>query len=221
MCWGEDWMAGRRGVAGNSVEPRFDAVSFSWLSPAFCGIWSGSTVCSGLFAWMRKYGNLIKSDPTPQKSSWIRPCSLTFSQTTRDWIYDAGCIKVFSIWRDSIIVIRKESDQRRIWIIYGSRQAKRVPSNKLKINRFRSSFACAKYHPGLCSPFTHSVVSNECWWTVKALIRAVWSGPSLFTYVRRHVIAWRGPCITFSRVVKYVDPQIFVYVNPFTPEYFQ
>ena len=30
-----------------------------------------------------------------------------------------------------------------------------------KMHRFRSSCACAKYHPGLCSPFIHSVVSNE------------------------------------------------------------
>ena len=36
-----------------------------------------------------------------------------------------------------------------------------VPSNMLKIRRFRSSFACAKYHPSLCSPFIHSVVSDD------------------------------------------------------------
>ena len=26
---------------------------------------------------------------------------------------------------------------------------------------FRSSYACAKFHPDLCSPFVHSVVSND------------------------------------------------------------
>ena len=35
-----------------------------------------------------------------------------------------------------------------------------VPSSMLKLFRFRSSCACAKYHPGLCFAFIHSVVSN-------------------------------------------------------------
>ena len=30
-----------------------------------------------------------------------------------------------------------------------------------KMRRLRSSWACAKYHPGLCSPFVHAVVSND------------------------------------------------------------
>ena len=36
---------------------------------------------------------------------------------------------------------------------------KKVPLNICKNSRFRSS--CAKYHPGLCSPFIHSVVAND------------------------------------------------------------
>ena len=36
------------------------------------------------------------------------------------------------------------------------------------MRKFRSPCACAKYHPGLCSPFIHFVVSNESvsgqWW---------------------------------------------------------
>ena len=31
----------------------------------------------------------------------------------------------------------------------------------LKMRRFRSSYACIKYHLGLCSPFIHFVVSND------------------------------------------------------------
>ena len=31
----------------------------------------------------------------------------------------------------------------------------------VKMCRFRSSCACAKYHPGLCTPFLHSVVSKN------------------------------------------------------------
>ena len=29
------------------------------------------------------------------------------------------------------------------------------------MHRLRSSYICAKYHPGLCSPFIHSVASRE------------------------------------------------------------
>ena len=36
--------------------------------------------------------------------------------------------------------------------------SKKVP---LKMNRFRSSGACTKYLPGLCSPFIQSLVSND------------------------------------------------------------
>ena len=34
-------------------------------------------------------------------------------------------------------------------------------SNIHKMRSFRSSCACAKYHPGVCSPFIHSIVSND------------------------------------------------------------
>ena len=33
-----------------------------------------------------------------------------------------------------------------------------VPSSMRNMRRFRSSCACAKYHPGLCSPFIHYTV---------------------------------------------------------------
>ena len=36
-----------------------------------------------------------------------------------------------------------------------------VPSNMRKMRRFRPFYACAKCHPGICSPFIHSKVSNE------------------------------------------------------------
>ena len=38
--------------------------------------------------------------------------------------------------------------------------SEKVPSNMRKLCRFSSSCPCAKYHPGLRSPFIHSVVSN-------------------------------------------------------------
>ena len=39
--------------------------------------------------------------------------------------------------------------------------SEKVPSNIRKLCIFRSSCACATYHPGLCSSFMHSVVSND------------------------------------------------------------
>ena len=38
--------------------------------------------------------------------------------------------------------------------------SEKVPSNMRKMRRFRSSCACAKYHPGLFYPFIQSGVSN-------------------------------------------------------------
>ena len=36
-----------------------------------------------------------------------------------------------------------------------------MPSNMRKMSEFRSSYACAKYHPGFYSPFVHCQVSNN------------------------------------------------------------
>ena len=44
---------------------------------------------------------------------------------------------------------------------YGLHQVKTVPSNTHRMCIFRSSYACAMYHLGLCSSFIHSVVSND------------------------------------------------------------
>ena len=39
--------------------------------------------------------------------------------------------------------------------------SKKMPSNMHKMRRFISSCGCPMYHLGLCSPFIHSVVSND------------------------------------------------------------
>ena len=39
--------------------------------------------------------------------------------------------------------------------------SEKMPSKMGRMCRFRSSCASAKYHPGLCPPFTHSSVSND------------------------------------------------------------
>ena len=74
----------------------------------------------------------------------------------------------------------------------------KVPLNK--ICRFRSSCACPKYHLGLCSPFIHSVVSNESvsWqWRPWLDWLAVQTDPSLRCphYAWRHLLAWRYPFV--------------------------
>ena len=46
-------------------------------------------------------------------------------------------------------------------LAFGPRQAKKLPSNMREMRRFKSSYACAKYHPVLWSPFIHSVVTND------------------------------------------------------------
>ena len=38
--------------------------------------------------------------------------------------------------------------------------SEKVSSSMRKMRRFRPSFTCAKYHPGLCSPSQQSVVSS-------------------------------------------------------------
>ena len=74
-------------------------------------------------------------------------------------------------------------------VSHNSGRMNRKCSNMRKMSRFRSPCACAMYHPGLCSPFIHSVVSNNSLWTVKALIRlhgcTGWSGPLLSAYAQR------------------------------------
>ena len=63
----------------------------------------------------------------------------------------------------------------------------------------RSSYACDKQHPGLCSPFIHSVVSNDYlsgqWRSWIRLHRCLgWSGPLLSinaqTLFAAHVVYW-------------------------------
>ena len=67
-----------------------------------------------------------------------------------------------------------------LWSIWAV-SSEKVPPSMRKMFRFSLSFACTKYHPGLWSPFLHSVVSNDSVngmpWADCAC--AVWSGPSL------------------------------------------
>ena len=79
-----------------------------------------------------------------------------------------------------------------------STSSKKVPSNMRKIWRFRSSWECVKYHPGLCFPLIDSVVSSNSvsgqWrpWSDCTDVQAD-LGPSLCTYAQRHIFTWNGP----------------------------
>ena len=44
---------------------------------------------------------------------------------------------------------------------FGPRHGKKVLSNVRKMRILKASCECAKYHPGLCSPFMHSVKSDD------------------------------------------------------------
>ena len=81
----------------------------------------------------------IKSDSTPESQCHVScqlllPTLVTFSET-----------------------------QLRLTLIIRVAPSENVSSSMRKIYRFGSSCACAKYHPGLCSQWIHSVVhvSNE------------------------------------------------------------
>ena len=51
----------------------------------------------------------------------------------------------------------RRKDGKITWVT----SSKKVPSNMRKMCWFRSSCACQRYHPSLCSPFIYSVVSND------------------------------------------------------------
>ena len=58
--------------------------------------------------------------------------------------------------------------------------------------QFQMSCACAKYHPGLCSPLIHFVVSNDSvrgqWMPWSDC--AGWSGPSLSAYMHEDTFSY-------------------------------
>ena len=88
------------------------------------------------------------------------------------------------------------------WALQWNSPNKNAPSTMRTMRKFKSSCASAKYHQALCSPFIHSVVSNN---SVRGQGRP-WSDcpdaqvdlglrcPDMpEDTLRRHVYAWRGP----------------------------
>ena len=84
---------------------------------------------------------------------------------------------------------------RKKWpTTYGPRQVKKCLWTRKCADSNNPAYE-ARYHPGLCVPFIHSVISNDSvsgqWRPWSDLRRcAGWSEPSLSTYTEKHVFAW-------------------------------
>ena len=80
-----------------------------------------------------------------------------------EWVYTLPTLSLstnmhtLTLLDDTIYFIAPWIIQHIIWAEFSII----VPSNKCKMRRFRSSCAFAKYHPGISSPFIHSVVSDD------------------------------------------------------------
>ena len=78
--------------------------------------------------------------------------------------------------------------------------SKKVPSKVHKLRRLRSSCICTKYHPGVCSPFIHSRVSNDFvggqWRSCSDCGCTGWSTLPLSAYAGRYAFTWCGHIIS-------------------------
>ena len=85
--------------------------------------------------------------------------------TLRTHMYDSTFTHVASTRVLRYIFSRYGSITRNNYGIFAllttAASSEKVPSNIRKMRRFRSSCACAEYHPGLCSLYMYSVVSND------------------------------------------------------------
>ena len=107
------------------------------------------------------------------------------------------CQALSHIWN---LLISESAQQRGKFYHMDCIKGKKVPSNMCKMHRFRSSYAYAKHHTSLCSPFIHSVVSNDSvskQWRFKLCRCAGWSGPSLSAYTKD--MFWHGPYVYITK----------------------
>ena len=97
--------------------------------------------------------------------SWCASCSCpSLSAYPRRHISEAV---VYRQSKSSHVLLQK-------YFPFGPRQAKMCLWACTKCTDLDSSLACAKSHPGLCSPFIHSIVSNYSV-TGKQRIRFIWT----------------------------------------------
>ena len=77
-------------------------------------------------------------------------------QTPRSAASELGlhCLPVTLLGVSRLQLVKEVSN---IWTM----PSEKVLSNMCKMRRFISSCECAKYHPGLCPLFIHSLVSND------------------------------------------------------------
>ena len=85
----------------------------------------------------------------------IQPSTPLTSSTPHKW----KCLSEALLMSTNKKNISQDSPIRALILAAESRE--NVPLNMHKMQRFRSSYSCAKYYPGLCSPFMHSVVSID------------------------------------------------------------
>ena len=81
------------------------------------------------------------------------------------------------IWSFNDLYNKQLNSGQQCWVgktskYYMGRVVRKVPSSMRKMCGFSSSCACARSYPGLCSPLTHSVISND------SGICAVWASLS-------------------------------------------
>ena len=69
------------------------------------------------------------------------------------------CIYLYALIRSFIFSVNKILDLKNLY--NWAAPCEKVPSNMRKMCILISSCACDKFYPGLCSPLTFSIVSND------------------------------------------------------------
>ena len=79
---------------------------------------------------------------------------------------------------------------RYLWLPKLSSVKRKSAFGNAQMRKFRLSCSCAGYHPGLCSPFLHSVVSNDSVGGEWRLCQTVRMCRLIWVFA---VCPWRGP----------------------------
>ena len=121
-----------------------------------------------MFSWRNTKNNIWISPLILSGAMWLWYNNTDFSNDFQKWSYTLGAIIVIGAYLFCACTVFFGVQERK-----GIRPERRVPSSgpcqaikcirryAKKKRSFRSPCACENYHPGLCSPFIHSVVSND------------------------------------------------------------
>ena len=92
------------------------------------------------------------------QESPLETCGCQGKKLRKLYIKGAKSSQDYEAIKESLSTAWLDSNQGKyIW----ATSSKKVHLNIHRMCRFRSACACSKYHLGLCSPFIHSVVSND------------------------------------------------------------